>query len=129
MNSELRRKGSYTMSNSSCRKLTLLAVSFLMALATVVVPARGSAEEPEIAGERARVASYIVSGPELEHVIAAVQGVGGEITHELGIINAVGARLTAAQKAALIDSDSSLRIRADSKVTTQGRRRKSSNKP
>ena len=36
--------------------------------------------------------SYIVQGHELTAVAAAVRAAGGEITHELGIIDAVGAR-------------------------------------
>ena len=41
--------------------------------------------------------SVLVQGPDLETVAAAVRAVGGEITHELAIINAVGAKLTARQ--------------------------------
>ena len=46
-------------------------------------------------------ASYIVQAADLETAVTAVQQVGGELTHELGIINAVGANLTAAQFAVL----------------------------
>ncbi len=41
--------------------------------------------------------SVIVQGDDLDTVRAAVLEVGGEITHELGIINSVGANLTPAQ--------------------------------
>ena len=41
---------------------------------------------------------YIVQGTNLAAVKAAVQTVGGEITHELGIIHSVGARLSAKQR-------------------------------
>ena len=41
--------------------------------------------------------SYIVQGQDLSTIKAAVEAVGGEITHELGIINAVGARLSDAK--------------------------------
>ena len=46
-------------------------------------------------------ASYIVQAASLEQAVGAVQDVGGEITHELGIINAVGARLTDGQRETL----------------------------
>ncbi len=41
--------------------------------------------------------TYIIQGQDLTSVQAAVQAAGGEITHELGIINAVGATLEARQ--------------------------------
>ena len=42
-------------------------------------------------------ASYIIQGKDLITVTNAVRSVGGEITHELGIIRAVGAELTPSQ--------------------------------
>ncbi len=41
--------------------------------------------------------SYIVQAVSLEQALGTVKDVGGEITHELGIINAVGANLTPSQ--------------------------------
>ncbi len=64
-----------------------------------------SAGEPQTA--------VLVQGSNLDAVVAAVCAVGGEITHELGIINAVGARLTLAQVRTLEANDDTLRIRAD----------------
>ena len=46
-------------------------------------------------------ASYIVQGDSLESVAAIVQSVGGDITHELGVIRAVGATLTAAEASSI----------------------------
>lgn len=43
------------------------------------------------------LASYIVQGSDLVTATDAVASVGGEITHELGIIRAVGAKLTPSQ--------------------------------
>lgn len=43
----------------------------------------------------------IVQGSDIATAAASVHSVGGTVTHELGIINAVGAQLTAAQLAAL----------------------------
>ena len=42
--------------------------------------------------------SVIVQGKDLASVRAAVESVGGEITHELGIIRSVGARVTSSQR-------------------------------
>ncbi|MEW5989690.1 MAG: DNRLRE domain-containing protein, partial [Chloroflexota bacterium] len=45
--------------------------------------------------------SFIVQGRDLTTVANLVRGVGGTVTHELGIINAVGAQLSADQQARL----------------------------
>ena len=52
--------------------------------------------------------SVIVQAASLEQATAAVEAVGGAITHELGIINAVGTTLTATQRAA-VEVDASVR--------------------
>ncbi|MCP4416149.1 MAG: S8 family serine peptidase [Chloroflexi bacterium] len=49
------------------------------------------------------VASYIIQAEEIETAVVKVEQVGGHIIHELGIINAVAADLTAAQYAELAD--------------------------
>ncbi len=48
--------------------------------------------------------SYIIQGVSLAHVKTAVEAAGGEITHELGVIRAVGALLTERQRATLTDA-------------------------
>jgi hypothetical protein len=45
--------------------------------------------------------SFIVQGESLTSVTAIVRSVGGDITHELGVIRSVGAMLTAAEAASL----------------------------
>jgi serine protease AprX len=50
-----------------------------------------------VAPTRAKIASYIVQGPSFVVAAGAVRAVGGRITHELPIINAVAATLTARQ--------------------------------
>ena len=62
--------------------------------------------------------SMIVQGSDLDRVKRLVLEVGGEVTHELRIINAVGARLTTAQRDALAELDPSLRFHEDSAVET-----------
>ena len=57
--------------------------------------------------------SFIVQGSDLAEVIAAVDSVGGDVTHELGIIDAVGARLSASQENLLARSPQVTRIYPD----------------
>lgn len=66
----------------------------------------------------APTASYIVQGKSLADARAAVEALGGEITHELGVIRAVGARLTPAQHHALDRSDAVRRLYDDRSVQT-----------
>ena len=54
--------------------------------------------------------SVLVQGTDVAAVAAAVRAVGGRVTHELGIINTVGARLTPTQMRRLEASDATLRI-------------------
>ncbi len=61
---------------------------------------------------------YIVQGHDLAAVAAAVRTAGGEITHELGIIRAVTARLTEAQRQALRSSSGIERIYENRTVTS-----------
>ncbi len=68
-------------------------------------------------------AAMLVQGSDLDAVIAAVCAVGGEITHELGIIDAVGARLTPDQVRKLAMNDETLRIRADRMAKVNSRQR------
>ena len=64
--------------------------------------------------------SVLVQGNNVTSVAAAVRAVGGEVTHELGIINAVGARLTQAQIRLLEARDKTLRIQADRATSVSG---------
>ena len=62
--------------------------------------------------------SFIVQGQDLQAVQAAVATAGGEITHSLGIIRAVGARLSADQVAQLRQSGVVTRIYEDRELQT-----------
>ena len=66
------------------------------------------------------VSSVLVQGSDVATVAAAVRAVGGEVTHKLGIINAVGARLTPTQIRRLEASDDTLRIRANGSTSVSG---------
>lgn len=58
----------------------------------------------------------IVQGEDLAEVRAAVQSVGGEVTHELRVIKAVGARLTESQRQRLELHKAVTRIHVDQSV-------------
>ncbi|MCP4202729.1 MAG: LamG domain-containing protein, partial [bacterium] len=61
---------------------------------------------------------YIVQGKTVEQVAAAVESVGGEVTHRLAIIAAVGARLTEGQVEALGNHEDVERVYEDRRVDT-----------
>ncbi len=68
----------------------------------------------------AKSLSVIVQSTDLAGAARAVRSVGGTITHELGIIDAVGARLTAAQVETLRRLPAVRRIYPNSVVRTAG---------
>ena len=53
---------------------------------------------------------YIVQASDVVTAAAMVEYVGGEVTHELGVINAVGAKLSESQLRRLNSADVPLRI-------------------
>ena len=63
----------------------------------------------------------IVQGQNVEAVKRLVVEVGGTVTHELGIIRAVGAQLTPSQRAAIVKLDPNLRLFEDSTVQTSAK--------
>jgi serine protease AprX len=63
--------------------------------------------------------SYIVQGRDVFAARAAVEAAGGRVVHELGIINAVSAELTAAQRE-LLTGNPWLRLSKDGSVKTAG---------
>ena len=56
------------------------------------------------------VVSSLVQASSLAQASEAVNAVGGTITHELGVINAVGARLTGSQRDALQSMPAAMRL-------------------
>jgi len=70
--------------------------------------------------DRLATQTYIVQGQDLNALKAAVATAGGEITHSLGIIRAVGARLTSDQVAQLRQSGLVTRIYEDRELQTTG---------
>ncbi|MGI9234454.1 MAG: hypothetical protein ACR2RD_12535, partial [Woeseiaceae bacterium] len=81
-------------------------ITLIALLATAAVFA---AEKPE---QTAAITSYIVQAETYLVAKEAVISVGGKITHELGIINAVGASLSVVQ-AGELSKDSRLKIQRD----------------
>ena len=65
--------------------------------------------------------SVIVQAGNMAAAATAVRQAGGELTHELGVINAVGARLTVAQAGA-IRRAGSVKLYADKTLRTAGPR-------
>ena len=89
-------------------------------LLTAVWQAAPAPEGPARPGVVEPTAAVIVQGEELAAVAAAVRRAGGEITHELGIIDAVGAALSPAQLARLEGSEAVSRIYADGTAGVAG---------
>ncbi len=89
-------------------KSTLILTAALVCVGAFGVPAHTASRSVATKVTTAKASSYIVTGPSLAAATAAVRAVGGRITHELGVIDAVAAELTSAQEKVL---------RADSRLT------------
>ncbi|MCP4309320.1 MAG: hypothetical protein GY788_31485, partial [bacterium] len=79
---------------------------------TVAIGLLGAAIFTALPGP-ATTQTYIVQGASLADAKAAVAAVGGEITHELGIIRSVGARLSKTQSVLLAETDGVRRLYSD----------------
>ena len=92
-------------------------MSILISAALLLLVA--CASTPQVQEQRE---SYIVQAKDLMTATNAVRSVGGEITHELGVIRAVGANLTQSQVESL-RAMAGLRIHDNSslEVSLQGR--------
>ena len=62
--------------------------------------------------------SYIVQGSDYEALLLAVETTGGEVTHELPVIDALGVKLTAEEVDALKDYYPALRLHANAVAET-----------
>ena len=95
----------------SSKRITLytsiLAITSIAAIAVLSLQLASHRQDSNTNVQAPRV-SYIVQAASLDQAMGAVQDVGGEITHQLGIINAVGALLTGEQLDAL-DTDQQVR--------------------
>jgi serine protease AprX len=82
-------------------------------------PIPANAVPTKIAASNAAHSSYIVRAPKLAAAVAAVQRVGGKVTHKLAIIDAVAAELTSAQSAVL-QADHRLTLTPNRSATVAG---------
>jgi serine protease AprX len=80
-----------------------------VAMMAVVLFVSGGVAAPEPSPPTENTTSFIVQGTSVDAVMAAVERVGGTVTHELGIINAVAVAITADQRAKLGGSGGSFR--------------------
>jgi serine protease AprX len=104
-------------------KSVLCLVIATLAVGAPLSPAR----RPTSVLPEAKSLSVIVQAADLAGAVRAVRRVGGTITHELGIIDAVGARLTPAQGEILARSREVRRIYPDRAVRAAGGRSKNVN--
>ena len=94
----------------------LIRLAFLVAAVLLLVFGPGSLFATESDDEPA---AYIVKGNSSERVAELVVDVGGEVTHELKIIRAVGAQLTDGQRDALIEHPEVSRVWRDREAKVQ----------
>ena len=96
-------------------RTTLITTAVLTALAA----SGGVNTTPKAPGNSVVSISYIVQAQSSEVAERAVRAVGGRVTHELKIVDAVGATLTPAQFGAL-HSNARLQLSVDRKATLAG---------
>ena len=95
--------------------LTLLSAAMVSA-----VPFQESSDAPvTVVHADSSTTSYIVQGESAASVSALIADVGGDVTHELSIINAVGAQLTSTQVLAL-DSLAGVKVLSNTQVEVAG---------
>ncbi len=95
------------------RGVALASLGFLVWLACA------SAPQPPSAIAREEPAAFIVQATDLATALEAVREVGGEVTHQLAVIRAVGARLTPSQRAELEARAGITRVWEDRAVNLQ----------
>ncbi len=100
------------------RRISTLGVLLGSLLLLLLVAATKTPVESSTHFHEKSQASYIVQGQSAEAAAQAVKLAGGKITHQLGIINAVGAGLTPAQHAALNQLPAVTNVYADGELTT-----------
>ncbi len=90
----------------------LIALLVLISASTILFANSLSSPAPQ------ETRSYIVQADDLETARSAVADAGGTVTHELGIIRAVGATLTSDQLEAVRSADGINRVYEDREVAT-----------
>ena len=98
---------------------TLALSTQVLAAGPVGVVASGHAAPVKAGRAHATAGSYIVQGPSYAVAAGAVRKVGGRITHELPIINAVAATLSSRQHATLL-TDTRLTLSSNGSLKVAG---------
>ena len=98
------------------QKKSLPWIGILLVIVIAGLGAACSAHQASDSTVAEPTARLIVQSQDLESARAEVERVGGQITHELGVIRAVGAELTLAQRAELESSPQVTRIWEDAEV-------------
>ena len=80
---------------------------------------RAASHESAGSAASTKASSYIVTGPSLAAVLAAVRTGGGRVTHQLGVIDAVAAEPTSAQEK-ILRADPRLTLTINAGTTVEG---------
>ena len=92
--------------------LSFISLSFLFLLAICIGFQESHMAQPQAGPVNGRSESYIIQADSMETAQTAVSQIGGQLTHELAIINGVAADLTDAQHSQLV-AQSDLSIHAN----------------
>ena len=105
-----------TSTRSRTRRGWTVVLTSIMALPSLAA----APATREIGTETEARSSYIVQARRGQSAHDAVRRVGGTVTHELGIIQAVAAELTSTEAAALTSGADGLRVRPNPTVASAG---------
>src|SRR3990172_2450757 len=97
------------------QKLNVRLISALLLISLILTPVWGATPQVDLP-----TVEVIVQGYDVATVKALVHAVGGVITHELGLINAVGAQLSTAQQNALQGKAGITKIYASRRLEVAG---------
>ncbi|MBT8136153.1 MAG: S8 family peptidase [Gammaproteobacteria bacterium] len=98
---------------------------FISSLPLAALLALGLASStPDHADRSSAITSYIVQGTDYHELLAAVEAAGGEVTHELPVIDALGVRLTAEEVNVLKEYYPALRLHANAVAEAAARKQK-----
>lgn len=107
------------VSSTTSGRLAGLRGVAVASLGLLIWLACSAAPPPSATPAEEETSPFIVQGTDLATVLEAVREVGGEVTHELAVIRAVGARLTPSQRAELEALDGITRVWEDRPVSIQ----------
>lgn len=97
--------------------------SLSLAMLAAIALASSTLDAPTVESD---LGSYIVQGSDYESVLVAVESAGGEVTHKLPVIKALGVNLTAEEVAVLKEYYPALRLHANTVAEAAARKGKKS---